>query len=36
MLFKKVKEEFDKPFLCDIMRLLLREKAVKISPKKEF
>ena len=31
-----MKEEFDKAFLCDIMRLLLREKAVKISQKKEF
>ena len=36
MLFKKVKEEFDKPFLCDIMRLLLREKAVKIKQKKKI
>ena len=29
MLFKNVQEEFDKAFLCDIMRLLLREKTVK-------
>lgn len=36
MLFKKVKEEFDKAFFCGIMRLLLRKKTVKISQKKEF
>lgn len=36
MLFKKVKEEFDKAFFCGIMRLLLRKKAVKISQKKNF
>ena len=36
MLFKKVKEEFDKALFCGIMRLLLRKKTVKIRPKKEF
>ena len=33
---KNVKEEFDKAFLCDIMRLLLRKKAVKNKPKKKI